>query len=263
MKRIELTIYGSNGQPLAEASGDRVCDLVYNDVYDDGTYFEIKTDYDFLKVDLDEHLHPSIIYLPHGYMRYDIPVGEKRLAYHPESFKGDSHHLRLIPVTGEALQQRRNLALNAYDIRNESGWYPHSDANVMTRDESVFESRNAIDGYIDNKGHGQFPYQSWGGGLRDDLEFELYFGRKVCVDEVVVYLRADYEGDHDIHWESGIIEFSDGTTLPIEMHKTTEPMQFSFEEREVEWMKLNHLQREKSSAFSALIELQVMGKEVQ
>lgn len=261
MKRIELTIFGGNGQVLAEATGDKACDLVYNDEYGEGTYFEIKTDYDFLKVDLDEHLKPSIIYMPHGYMNYAIPEGEKRLAYHPEAFRGTSHHLRLLPVTEDELNQRRNIAMNAYDKRNITGWYPHSDANVMTRDESVFESRNAIDGCKDNKGHGQYPYQSWGGGLRDDLEFELYFGRTVVVDEVVITLRADYVDDHDIHWESGIIEFSDGTTQSIQMHKTTEPMAFNFPAREVEWIKLNHLQREKSSAFSALIELEVMGKE--
>lgn len=262
MRRIELTIYGSNGQALANATGDKACDLMYNQVYEKGTYFEIRTDYDFLKVDLDEHLHPSIIYMPHGYMHYAVPEGEKRLAYHADTFKGESHHLRLIPVTDEELHERRNLALNAYDKRDVTGWYPHSDANVMTRDESVFESRNAIDGCKENKGHGNYPYQSWGGGLRDDLEFELYFGRKVLVDEVIITLRADYEEDHDIHWESGVIEFSDGSTHAIKMHKTVEPMAFSFPEREVEWIKLNHLQREKSSAFSALIEIEVMGKEL-
>ncbi len=262
MKNIHIMLCGSNDQILKQSKGHESCELIYEKEYPEGAYYVIETKEKYLKVDIDEHIHPSIIYIPDGRMVYKIPEGEKLTAYHPEAFKGSYHHVHILAVTKQELKERRNIALNGYDIRNAKGYYPHSDANVMTRDEAVFESRNAIDGYLDNKGHGAFPYQSWGGGLRDDLEFELYFGRTVVIDEVIITLRADYVDDHDIHWESAVIEFSDSDRLAINMIKTTEPQSFKFEAKEVEWIKLNHLQREISSAFSALSQIQVMGKDI-
>ncbi len=101
-----------------------------------------------------------------------------------------------------------------------------------------------------------------GAGLRDDLEFEIDFGRIVEVDEIAVILRADYKDDHDINWESGNIVFSDGSQMPIEMTKTTDPQVFSFEPKKVSWVKLNKLQRELSSAYSALSQIEVFGKDI-
>ncbi len=146
--------------------------------------------------------------------------------------------MHILTASKEELKTRRNLALNGYDIRDAKGYYPHSDANVMTRDEAVFESRNAIDGYMDNQGHGSFPYQSWGGGLRDDLEFELYFGRKVLIDEVIITLRADYEGDHDIHWESAVIEFSDSDRIPIKWSKQLSLKRFVLKPKKLNGLNL-------------------------
>ncbi len=261
MSKIHIKLYDAKNQIVKEAVANENCELIFEEKYPEGAYYIIESDMKYLNVDIDKYVHASIIYMPNGQMKYKIPEGEKLTAYHPESFKGIHHHVRVTEVKKETLEQRRNVALNGYDIRNATGYYPHSDANVMTRDEAVFESRNAIDGYTDNQGHGIFPYQSWGGGLRDDLEFELYFGRPVLIDEVIITLRADYVDDHDIHWESAIIEFSDGECLPINMVKTTESQSFKIEQKEVEWIKLNHLQREKSSAFSALSQIEVMGKE--
>jgi hypothetical protein len=262
MSNIHIMLCGSNDQILKDSRGNESCELIYEKEYPKGAYYIIESKSKYLKVDLDEYIHPSILYIPDGRMVYKIPEGEKLRAYHPNAFKGTYHHVHILTASKEELKTRRNLALNGYDIRNAKGYYPHSDANVMTRDEAVFESRNAIDGYVDNQGHGSFPFQSWGGGLRDDLEFELYFGRTVLIDEIIITLRADYEGDHDIHWESAVIEFSDSDRIPIKMVKTTEPQAFRFKAKEVEWIKLNHLQRELSSAFSALSQIQVMGKDL-
>ena len=71
----------------------------------------------------------------------------------------------------------------------------------------LFE-RNAIDGVLENKGHGNFPYHSWAGGARDDLEYYVDFGTEVEVEKLVFYLRADFP--HDTYWKNIDIEFSDG-----------------------------------------------------
>ena len=72
----------------------------------------------------------------------------------------------------------------------------------------AFFERNAIDGVLENKGHGNFPYHSWAGGARDDLEYYVDFGTEVEVEKLVFYLRADFP--HDTYWKNIDIEFSDG-----------------------------------------------------
>lgn len=259
--RIALT--DRLNQLKSEASGeDVVClrlDLPYG--FDDILVFEA-SEGSFVEVTIDAHVKTSIIYLPNGKMSYQIPVNMKAKAYHPEAFKGDQHRISMKDVTEEVEHIRRNLALNSLDKRWDTGYYPHAEANVVTRDEPWFEGKNAIDGHVEQAGHGAWPYQSWGGGLRDDLEFNLNFGREVIIDEIIIFLRADYVEEHDINWESGVIEFSDGTSLPIKMIKSTEGQSYKFEPKRVSWIKLNQLKREVSAAFSALVQIEVYGVEV-
>ena len=42
----------------------------------------------------------------------------------------------------------------------------------------------AFDGVLVNKGHGNFPYHSWAGGARDDLEYYVDFGTEVEVEKL-------------------------------------------------------------------------------
>ena len=259
---MKILIKNEQNEVLISKEGDEKITLGYNQAYNDGDKIVFESDdFKFVKIEVDSHIVESVVYLPEGLLEYAIPVGEKKEAYHPETFTGSQHEIKMCVAGDETIKERRNLALNGLDKRGDSTCFPHSDANIVTRDEPWFESRNAIDGYKDTKGHGPFPFQSWGGGLRDDLEFRLYFGREVLIDEVIIYLRADYKDDHDINWESGIIEFSDGTTLPIKMIKTIEGQSFTFGPKKVTWIKLNHLRREISAAFSALIQIEVFGKE--
>lgn len=259
---MKISICNGENKTLSENMGEDNVILNYENGYSDGDYvlFEAEKN-DFVTVLIDPNIVESIIYLPEGSIKYVIPFGVARKAYHPEAFIGVSHQIKMTKTEKNQLKTRRNLALNGLDLRGQNQYFPHSDANVVTRDEPWFESRNAIDGYKETKGHGPFPYQSWGGGLRDDLEFRLYFGRDVIIDEVIIYLRADYVNDHDINWESGIIEFSDGQTFPINMIKSVEGQSFTFEARKVSWIKLHHLKREISAAFSALIQIEVYGYE--
>jgi len=260
-----MRIYIRNiyGEILVDKSGRERLVLEYDRIWRRGDAVVFETETPYVTINLDPHLAETHAFIPGGRFEYAIPFGEKRTAYHPDAFSGPEHRISLRITESSLMKSRRNLALNSLDKRNINTCYPHSDANVMTRDEAVFESRNAIDGYCDTRGHGEFPFQSWGGGLRDDLEFELYFGRGVIIDEIALLLRADYRNDHDINWESGTIEFSDGSALPIEMMKTTEKQCFKLSHpKMVEWIKLNHLKREISSAFSALSQIEVYGKEL-
>lgn len=260
---MKLTLTDRMSKIITEKEGQEAIELVLERPYgfEDAVIIECPKN-SFLEIDFDPHIKPSIVYVPTGNFAYTIPVGFKTKAYHPEAFQGDSHRLKVKDVTGTLEGKRRNLALNGYDLRWPTGYFPHAEANVVTRDEPWFEGKNAIDGHLEREGHGAWPYQSWGGGLRDDLEFTLDFGREVMVDEVVIYLRADYVDDHDVNWESGRLHFSDGDSMAITMTKTNEGQSFKFPPKKISWLKLNELKREISEAFSALTQIEVYGQEV-
>lgn len=249
-------------QLKAETFGEDFVSLKLDQAYgfDDILVFEVAKGA-FVEVSIDPHVKTSIIYVPEGKISFQIPVNMKAKAYHPQAFIGTNHLISMKKVTDEVKAPRRNLAMNGLDKRWDTGYFPHAHANVVTRDEPWFEGKNAIDGHVVQDGHGAWPYQSWGGGLRDDLEFKLDFGRDVIIDEIIISLRADYVNDHDINWESGVVEFSDGTTLPIKMIKSSEGQSYKFDPKKVSWIKLNQLKREVSAAFSALVQIEVYGTE--
>lgn len=260
---MKIRLTDRMGEEKAKASGETKVKLDFNEEYgfEDILIFET-TPKSFVEIDIDPHFVNSIVYTPTGIIEYQLPVGYKAKAYHPDAFKGNKHTVTMELLPEERVKARRNLALNALDKRWETGYYPHAEANVVTRDEPWFEAKNAIDGSFKRDGHGAYPYQSWGGGLRDDLEFTLDFGREVLIDEIVIYLRADYTDNHDINWESGTIEFSNGYSMPIQMTKTKEGESFTFEPQKVTSIKLKNLKREFSKAFTALTQIEVFGQEV-
>ncbi len=259
---MKIMLKDRMGRLIKEVYGDKSASLILDRSYgfEDIIIFE-SIPKAFLEISLDPHLRPSIIYTPNGRVVYQLPAGYKIKAYHPDAFKGGHHEINIKDVSNSIMNVRRNLALNALDLRWETGYFPHASANVVTRDEPWFEAKNAIDGVLEREGHGAWPYQSWGGGLRDDLEFILDFGREVVIDEIVIFLRADYVDNHDVNWESGTLVFSDDTSKDIKMIKTTEGQSFSFDHKKIRWIKLCNLKREYSEAFSALTQIEVYGKE--
>lgn len=257
---MKVEVRDINGKVLASAAGDKSISLIYNREYAEGDKLVFELDkIKHVFVNIGENIAESLIYAPDSAFEYVIPHGEKLTAYHPEAFKGDSHKITVRAAEQDEISEYRNLALNGLDKHQVVNYYPHAYANVVTRNEACFEPRNAIDGCKDNSSHGNYPYQSWGGGLRDDLEFTLYFEREVEVDKIVLYLRADYVNDHDTNWETGTFEFSDGSRLQISMIKTAEPQTYEFEMKTITWVKLTEIRRPVSSAFAALTQIEVYG----
>lgn len=260
---MKITLTDRLGTLKTEVTGENQVTLDIIDAFgfEDILIFETEAE-TFVKINLDPTINPSIIYTPTGIITYQIPVGAKSQAYHPEAFKHEgSYQITMEKVSDDELATRRNLAMNGMDKRWDTGYFPHASANVVTRDEPWFEAKNAIDGHIKNDGHGAWPFQSWGGGLRDDLEFTLDFGREVVIDEIVIYLRADFVNDHDVNWETGTVELSDGTELPFTLRNTGDPQSIKLEATKVTGLKLKDLKREVSAAFTALTQFEVYGVE--
>ncbi|QEN04296.1 hypothetical protein EW093_06130 [Thiospirochaeta perfilievii] len=251
------------GMLRKEVSGNTEALLTLNSPFGFEDEIHIKTTpKSFVTIELDKYIKPATIYTISGNIKYVIPVNWKLKAYHPDAFTQEDIAIKVSIPSNNFINSRRNLAFNSLDKRWDTGYFPHASANVVTRDEPWFEAKNAIDGVINQDGHGVYPYHSWGGGLREDLEFTLEFGRTVVIDEIRLYLRADFKDNHDIHWESGVLEFSDGHEMSVKMTGTKEADCITFEPRKVTWIKLHHLKREISAAFSALTQIEVFGNEV-
>jgi len=155
----------------------------------------------------------------------------------------------------------RNLALNSLDQRNVSQYFPHAIASSVTRDDPMFFERNAIDGNIQNKHHGKWPYESWGNGLNASPWFKIDFGREVTADKVRLYIRSDFP--HDTYWTNATLQFSDGTLQDIVLQKTAAPQEFTFPEKKIRWIQFtNFKQPTLPLGFAALTEMEVYGKDL-
>ena len=173
---------------------------------------------EFMKVQLDKTMKESVIYCPSGSFEFSVPDKCEAVGYAPEAFSGFCHRIR-ISESDEAYEKRL-ISLNSLDRRGQTRYFPHARANLVTRDAPCFFERNAIDGVCKNNSHGDYPYHSWAGGAREDLEYYIDFGAEVLVSEIVFYLRADFP--HDTYWKSLEIEFSDKERLTAEFSKTAE-----------------------------------------
>lgn len=257
---IRIEVKNAAGEVLAQAEHDTEALLRVDRTYEDGDRVEIVSDDKHLMVQMDATLLPGEVYLPNGRMTWRVPAGEHRLAYCPVAFQGGRHIVTARRMTAEEVAARRNIARNPSDLRGDTDFFPHCTANVETRNESCFAARNVIDGMRHNTFHGEWPYQSWGIGAREDAWCLLDFGREVMVDEMALTLRADFP--HDAYWVSGHVVLSDGAEVAFDLDKTGDRQFISLGEHRVTWMRLERMQKsDDPSAFPALIEWEVFGRD--
>ena len=260
---INLKLLNAGGEVKFRAYGNAI-DERYSGVYESGDKYRVELcDGEFVKIKLDETLAESIIYVPDGIFEFEIPEGDARaFGYAPEAFAGDSHRVICEEPDEAEIYGERLISLNSHDKHNLPKYFPHASANFVTRESPSFFERNAIDGVIFSEGHGRYPYHSWGGGLREDLEFTVHFGMPVEVSRVVLFLRADFP--HDTYWKEADIEFSDGTRHHVDLIGTKEGQAAEFEAKTTEYVKLTGFRQQRledgSLSFAALTQIQIYGK---
>lgn len=241
-------------------TGDKI-DAVFNGEYREGDKIIIhKTDTEYLALKLDETMAESIVFAPGSKLEYEIPFGELKKGYNKEAFSGTTHRITVYEPTDEVKYGYRNIALNPYDKRGQKRYFPHAYANMVTREAVCFYERNAIDGVCDNSSHGDFPYHSWAGGAREDLEYYIDFGTEVEISEIVFYLRADFP--HDTYWKSIDVQFSDKSIETADFSETAEGQKLTL--KKPKKTKIIHLTNFKQAAFpfswAALSQIEVYGK---
>ena len=249
-------------------------------------------------IGIDAAIPESCVYVTADQFRFVIPFDQHKTSYNPVSFAGCRHYVYIRHASEEEAKRYRNLAVNpmdqheetAYDgstashntqvvggigtrsgegtgaggsiVRCETHVFPHASANVETRDEAVFQARNAIDGYLASCGNGEWPYASWGINRQADAAFTLDFGRPVDFDEMRLYTRSDFP--HDSWWISADLVLSDGSRRTLSMDKKTgEPHIFrNMKAEKITWLRLENLiKAEDPSPFPALTQIEVYGKD--
>lgn len=259
---MQIGIVDGTGKVKAQAEGRKQAVLAWTGEYEEGDKLIFKTDTaeSYYVIRVDDTLDEALVYVTEKEIVYKIPFDEKRNSYNPNSFAGSRHYLTMRAAKEYEVNAYRNLAKNVMDQHDAKGCYPHAVANVETRGEAVFAARNAIDGVLANLSHGKWPYQSWGINQQDDAEITVEFGRRVDIDKVVLYTRADFP--HDNWWQQVTLVFSDGTSEKFQLNKQAEPHVLPVKKQGITWVRLEQMiKADDPSPFPALTQIEVYGTE--
>ncbi len=255
---IVIEARDTGGNLLAEARHEQEAMLCLDRVYQPSDRLVIRGA-ERLCVQMDQSLPASEVYVPGEIMEWPVPSGEHRLAYAPGIFEAPRHVITARKLAEEEVSAYRNIALNPADLRGDTGFFPHCTANVETRNEACFCARNVIDGMRLNNYHGEWPFQSWGIGAREDAWCRLDFGRDVEINRMALTLRADFP--HDAYWTKGYVVLSDGADIHFTLQKTGDRQYISLGQHTVRWMRLERMKKsDDPSAFPALTEWEVFGR---
>ena len=179
----------------------------------------------------------------------------------PALLDGSPLSVRIAGVRDAQRGDYRNLARNPLAPILAPGAtppvFPCATATSETRGDPVFRARNAIDGQTINGKHGGFPHQSWGPDREaKDPGFTVAFGRKVRIDRVDLFLRADFP--HDQAWARGEL-WADGTKIAnLHLSASAAVQTTSFPPVECATVELRNLVPGKPG-WCALSEIQVWG----
>lgn len=260
---IKIALYNKEAHLLFMEEQESYIHVCVHHIYEDGDYIVIIVPAgNFLTIRLDEAVDPAMVYAREDNFVYRIPFGNEKEAYSPGAFIGEYHLYTVILQKKETRRESRDLSTNPWDIRGESGFFPHCTASTETSGESVFAARNTIDGLKETNCHGIWPYTSWGDSEDPDAEIKIEFGREIIAEELRINLRSDYP--HDNYWQQAELAFSDDSILPISMKKTGCDQVFALNGRKTEFLKMRKLIRcrELKSPFPALTFWQVTGREI-
>lgn len=260
MAVFTLSILNKNKEVLITNQDLDEVSISYRGYFKEGDFIQLISDTKdiYVKLRLDDSLQESIVYLDDYQYNFYIPFGDFKKPYGEKSFSGERHWGYVSLLEKKEYDNYRNIALNTFDCEKNSSIFPHIVTNVKTSNPQFF-ARNAIDGIFETSNHGSWPHGSWGINKQEDAWLKIYFGNNVEVDELIIYLRADFP--HDNWWKSGKVTFSDGHEETISLQKTGKAQHIKFDKKIVNWVMISDLKMsDEESMFPALSQIKVMGK---
>lgn len=261
MSKIKISIENKENKILLQNEGENEISLFYEEEYQEGDkiVFEMEEVMTFYYASPDDALMESLIFITDNRIEYVVPFGEKRISLSNKVFRGNKHYIHIRKAEEFEYSCYHDLACNPMAQHQFAGYYPYAYANVETRGESVFAARNAIDGITANESHGEWPYESWGINRDDNAKFTLNFGKKVCIDRIVLYTRADFP--HDNWWKEVTVSFDNEKEFTYHLEKSVAPHVIKIEEIVTETLTLRKLiKADDPSPFPALSQIKVFGK---
>lgn len=258
---MEIIVRSKDGTVLAEAAHPTEVMLWLDHRWEAGDTVVISAPpYSHLWLRMNAGIPEGEVYCPDGLLTWTVPAGEHRLAYCPWVFEAPRNILSARIMTETETAMMRDIARNPLDLRGDTDFYPHCTANVETRNESVFAARNVIDGLRYNTYHGEWPFESWGIGAREDAWCRIDFGRCVIAEKMMLTLRADFP--HDAYWVSGHVTDSEGGDTAFTLQKTGERQCVNLGGRRVTWLQLERMVKsDDPSAFPSLRAWEVIGRD--
>lgn len=264
---IHIEYMPKGGKSTLESSGNGYAILYTDCKYSDGDKLRITLPEGekYLAVSLSSRMAESILYLPDGVWEYTFADLESVFpdTMNPKKATRDYTENTILArlVSDEELTEAHNLALNPYDQTvDKAPAYPHVTADNYYGKQAEFAPRNAIDGFTANDAHGTWPYQSWGPDNSDRHSIKVDFGRVVVLNELQLFIRADFEGGHDTYFTSVTVELSDGTKLTAPLYKTADAITVDLSGVSTEWVRLNNFVRAEKT-WAAITELRAIGYE--
>lgn len=257
---VICSVKDKEGKVLIQKEGEDELYLVYKAPYREGDVLSLSfTEKGLYEVKLDAAMDSALVWAE-GTYTFPIPFGEKKDCYPPVAFSGEKNLVTVRKARKGEEANYRNLAFNPMDWHGNTALWPHSKANVETRGESVFASRNAIDGNFASDLHGKWPYESWGINRDPDATLSIDFGRKVRIDTLILHTRADFP--HDAWWTQCTVTFSDGSEEVLKLEKKDGGQVFPIKEREISSFTVSRLiKADDPSPFPALIQIEAWGRE--
>ncbi len=256
---IELIDAKENVREHCEGNGH--CELVWYGSYEPGDMIRVQAvQGSFVRLQIDQLISPASLYFDEGTFLFPIPFGSAKDPYPFSAFTGIHHQLSAFYF--EKPEGTGLLSENPLDVRGDCGVYPHCSASIETRGEAVFAARNTIDGLLITPGHGIWPYSSWGCGRDTTAHIDLWFGRPVWVEEVQLFLRADFP--HDNYWKEGRLTFGDDFETTVSMTKTGECQTvWRGEPVLCDHVRLSHLilDEKEPGLFASLTQWRIWGRE--
>lgn len=265
---VKIEFLETNGKASLEAVGQGYAILNVPSAYSpkQGVRITLPEGEKYVAICLSSKLGETIVYCPDGVFEYKFP--SKLGNIYPTALDESKNTVYINNVisaripTSDELTETRNLAENAYDLKDGTGAYPHATTNsVADGGAAHYEARCAIDGFTSNTSHGTYPNQSWGPekSTMSENEITVDFGRTVRLDTLEIIIRCDFP--HDTWFTGADITLSDGTVRHIDMYKTEDAISVDMGGIETSSVKLSNFTTA-GDEWAAITEIRAMGREI-